>query len=758
MKRIINTFLLAVVCCLTAWAGDNKLSIAEFQLSPGDEKELEIGLTNEDDMSVLQFDVTFPKGLTYDVKSLSKVTARITRSSHSVFAEPQSSTNGMRYRFGVLSSTNAIIKGNSGAILTIKVKAAADYTGGVIRVDSIEGSNGNLATPVPYLMPDFNVNAGVKVGSVAVDTTSLPLYIGQPAVVNVALNNIIALSALQAKVTLPEGLEFAKDAEGAEVSYTDRWTEQHYGVIGKPDSNNGYKLVVAANPNSDFAGNSGNLFGLNVVAKEGYKGGDIKISDFIVSNMLGAEYRIDTTLVVNCPNANVADNEKGMEQLLAVLTEAQTAYSKADLKIADECPHVSEEYAAKLLEVGEPINTIGNEAAEKYEAGTITNEYVAEAVAKIKDVLPKLDSIVALAVNAEAAYMKKAANDTAYVKLNAEVAELTKALDAAKAQVKEECKDVEASFADVVAAIVADIDSLQKDLNAKNDTLGLTAESALDAQAVKAVNDAIAKYVADAKAAQAAVEANEKGNADILAALAELQKAYGIADSTIAADCAAVKEEYLTRLQEANASAATIGEEAAAKHEAGEITAEYATETIAKVNGISAKFDEILSAAKAAQAQYDADKKAYEEKVAMNDSVYKKLSAEIAASQARLDEVKRTIEDEYSEVASQFSGTELTIQLELNKVAKELKAQYDNMELTETSSVDLSILNAAIEQLLADAKKAYETTGIAGTDAGSHAECTGIYTLGGAKVETPAKGNTYIFRYADGRVRKVHVK
>ena len=246
----------------------------------------------------------------------------------------------------------------------------------------------------------------------------------------------------------------------------------------------------------------------------------------------------------------------------------------------------------------------------------------------------------------------KGDNDAAYVRLVEEVATLQKTLDDAKAKVAEECKDVAENYVEAVEAIQKQIDAIKADLNLKNENCDLTAESVLDAEAVKAVKEAVEKYVADAQAAQA----------DVV-------------------------------------------------------------------------------------------------KKAANEAAYKRLSEELAAVQARFDEVKGIIDEKYSNVAGQFVGVEMTIQLEINRVSKELKAQYENIELTEESQLDVQVLKDTIEQLLDDAKKASETAGINGILNGADgAECIGVYTLDGTEVNAPVKGQTYVVRYADGKTMKVFIR
>ncbi len=302
MKRIFNTLALALLCCLTASAGDNKLSIANFQIIPGEEKTLEVVLTNEDNISSLQFDMAFPEGLSYVDGSLSKVTARITRSSHSIIGAEQDDGT---YRFGVLSTSastaSSAIKGNSGAILTMKVKADESFAGGNIQVTEIIGSDATVDTPVRIDMSEFQVKAGLYVGTMDVDVKDVALKSGDTSTIYLLLNNTVTLSALQAKITLPEGIEFDTDADGENVTYTDRLSDNHVATINLiPGTTNEYMLVISALTGDDFDGNEGNLIGLNIKANDEFEGGNIVIKDVIVSNKLAIRYDMDATLTVSC--------------------------------------------------------------------------------------------------------------------------------------------------------------------------------------------------------------------------------------------------------------------------------------------------------------------------------------------------------------------------------------------------------------------------------------------------------------------------
>ena len=296
----------------------------------------------------------------------------------------------------------------------------------------------------------------------------------------------------------------------------------------------------------------------------------------------------------------------------------------------------------------------------------------------------------------------KMGNDAAYAKLTEEVAALQKSLDDAKAKVAEECKDVAENFTEAVAAIQAQIDAIKKDLDTKNAACDLTEESTLDAEAVKAVNDAIAKYLEDAAAAQAEYlkkVANDAAYAKLTEEVAALQKSLDDAKAKVAEECKDVAENFTEAVAAIQTQIDAIKKDLDDKNTAIELTEESTldAEAVKAVNDAIAKY---LEDAATAQANF--------EKKAANDAAYAKLSDEIAAVQARFDEVVKTIEKDYAMVAAQFAETEAGIQNDIDAVAEDLKAKADRIELDENSTVDLQAIKTAIEKLLTDAKDAYQ--------------------------------------------------
>ena len=148
----------------------------------------------------------------------------------------------------------------------------------------------------------------------------------------------------------------------------------------------------------------------------------------------------------------------------------------------------------------------------------------------------------------------------------------------------------------------------------------------------------------------------------------------------------------------------------------------------------------------------------YQQKVTANEEAYTRLTADIAAVQAKLDAAKTTIETDYAEVAEQFTADIAALQEDIDSISNEVKDLYDEVKLTAEIQIDATAIEAGIEKVLADAKKAHEGSSIAGVKGPEGAELLGIYTVSGKRVAAPLKGQVNIFKYSDGAVKKFYMK
>ena len=324
-SRFSATVMLLAMGCIAAFAQGNKLYIEDFDIAPGETKILDIILENEDPVSSLQFDITFPTGLSYVEESLERVTSRITRTSHSIVAAKQGENV---YRMGILSTSsemaNSAVKLKEGALLRIKVKAAIDYKGSSIKITQIIGSNGTVSDPVRLDMDDCVVNANVHVGDLKNEQTDVVVRPLEFATVDFALDNIIDIVGLQAVVTLPEGINLAEDKYGEYITYSNRLSGNVVASISLlPGETNKYQLLISSLTSDKFEGSEGTLFGLNIMANNSFKSGDIKVSDIKVSSVYGVSYDLSNELSVSVasvddPSGDGAWNINDVYQILDI--------------------------------------------------------------------------------------------------------------------------------------------------------------------------------------------------------------------------------------------------------------------------------------------------------------------------------------------------------------------------------------------------------------------------------------------------------
>lgn len=307
-------------------AGNNKLKIADFYIAPGEEKELTVELENEDNISSLQFDVKLPTGLNLVDKSLARVLKRITRTSHSVLVAQQEDGD---LRFGVLSTSSEVknsgIKDNSGAILTFKVKAANNFRGGELSFNECVGSNATVEgqVPVELEIEADNTKSLLDVGKLSVENESMIVRPSEEKVLKVSLNNNIKLVALQATVTLPEGVSFALgDEDYPKVDYGKRLSGNVEVLVkAVPDKANVYTLVLSSVTSDVIEGNEGNLFGLYLTAAPTFKEGDVKIEKIIVSNAAGYRYDMEkgTVCHIKCVDDPSGDGAWDVDDVKMVI-------------------------------------------------------------------------------------------------------------------------------------------------------------------------------------------------------------------------------------------------------------------------------------------------------------------------------------------------------------------------------------------------------------------------------------------------------
>ena len=147
MKTIKNLYYL-ILCTLllmpVAVMADNTLVIEPFDIKGGETKNLIIDLENDQAITLVQFDLQLPEGLSVEKRNGTKYMIglagnRTTLEDHSVSAnfltDPE---KGDFYRVLLSSGDNIELEGTSGPVLSITIAAASTFKSGTIKLTGIE--------------------------------------------------------------------------------------------------------------------------------------------------------------------------------------------------------------------------------------------------------------------------------------------------------------------------------------------------------------------------------------------------------------------------------------------------------------------------------------------------------------------------------------------------------------------------------------------------------------------------------------------
>ena len=320
-SRFSATVMLFALGCVATFAG-SKLYIRDaesgavnsFSIIPGEKKTVQVVLENPDDkVSYLEFMLYFNNGLKYVDKSLTKVTDRITRDSHSLIVTSEYEGS---YHVGVLSKSatmaSSAIKGTNGAILEVQVEAAPDYAPVTswdkkysFSVSGIVACDATILEAKPVIINENEsgesdpvyVSVAPFVGNASADQTGAAIRPLGDCELGVSFANTIALTNIECKVTLPEGLNFSIDGE---ISKGDRVSENVDVALrpieGEPNS---YKVLLSSLTNDALHGNDGNIFTMNLHANKNFYSGKVVVSDIVVSSPYNVFYDIDDVLEYN---------------------------------------------------------------------------------------------------------------------------------------------------------------------------------------------------------------------------------------------------------------------------------------------------------------------------------------------------------------------------------------------------------------------------------------------------------------------------
>ena len=337
MKKLNNSILqklsmMIAFCCVALLANaDNKLFIDNFTVNPGEEVEVKVQLENTDNISSLQFDLLLSDGLKYVEGSMTKELTRVKRTSHSLKAQDITpvAANIQILRVALLSGASdmskSAIAGNSGAILSFKVKVDSKFKDGLIQLYNVVASDATGDVVKEMALSDTYASVAPYIGEASFGVEEVTFPVGEPMYVPVNLTNDVPVVGLQAKLVLPQGISLVKDEDGEVVVYNDMRLSTNTVVRAQKleSEGNEWLLLVESVTSDVFAGNEGTLFALRLQADETFIEGGISLLDVRVATTNGTSYTISdeaTPIMIHAIPAPTDPNGDGKWNSLDIFT------------------------------------------------------------------------------------------------------------------------------------------------------------------------------------------------------------------------------------------------------------------------------------------------------------------------------------------------------------------------------------------------------------------------------------------------------
>ena len=708
----LATLLLLLTTVLASFAQNVKVSMEDFEIAPGEQKVVSINVTNDVPFGrQMGGDIFLQEGLKVvpnaDGDYLTRNMTRCT-TSHALSAATKAENPAFvegQIRFSLQSASGKMLKGNEGAVVTFTVEATAtlapdskisfrdawitnSYEEKVVADCEANVHNSNYEAPVLELTAkDFSLTPSKQVNLSFVLTNNMPI------------------SAFQANITLPEGLEFVENEDGDYATFSQaRLTSSH--VPSTTLNGKTLNVMLYSSKSANVKGEDGELFYVTLKATGDLAESSTITIDKIVGSTSAGDRKDFDAFTVTVSNPDIAAKTDAD----AKIADVKNSFESSKTAIAACAESVQTAVAGDIQVIAEKIANVEASLSSDVANGDVAanaearNQAIAEVMTLIAALNQKAD-------DAQKAYEEEqarlAANEAAYTKLTGDIAKVQATLDAAKTEIETNDADVAAQFTETIASIQSAIQALTDDLQAKYDATELTAESTVD---TTAVSDTIAKLLEDAAAAQQAYEeeqarlaANEAAYAKLTGDIAKIQATLDAAKAQVETEAADVAEQFTETIAGIQSAIQALTDDLKAKYDATELTAESTVDTTAVSDNIA----KLLEDAAAAQKIFEEDAARY----AANEAAYAKLTGDIAKVQATLDAAKKEIETNAAGVAKQFEGTVAEIQSAINAITADVRGKYEAIDLSAECSGDPRAVPASPARRPADvaaAQKVYE--------------------------------------------------
>lgn len=723
----LAALLLAAMTCVMAGA-ENRVYVKPFNIVDETPVVVPVFMDNDVDINSISFRIDLPDEL--ELVGEPERTDRLTNSQEILF-------RGVAV---VVNTYEAPVVGNSGAIMTLKVKVKDGMlTNKAVTFGLSKISMGDVNNKVVNTQKSMTADVMLGEQPEYVFSGSAPeavISAGETFPVEVCLSNNFAMGGMQFVVKMPAGF----DIVNTDITHSNRLSlGTRLRKFKQPDGSLKYVVSDMSSVNIADAG-EGPLFILYVKAADNYSDyeGKITVSNVEVSTVPdGSGHTVSVD--ANGFEVKVINGGRYLADAEAVVAGLRSDLAAALTTIASEAADVKDNFTgADITAAIDAIETAAREAAASKTLQTVYESVVTEPAAAVS---ASIEQLVADAKAAQKAFedevARKAANDAAYQASLTEIQRLTDKLNEMRQTAAASYPD--ATVDTQVAAAQAALDKAKAEADAARAAVADEGNYSytVDTEGITALINAI-ETAAEAQR----TAANE---AAYQATLAEIQRLTDKLDNMKALIATTYPD---VNVDDAIAAAAAAIE--AAKNGAADALAAVKDEGkysyTVDAAAIEALIDAIRTAAVEAQAALDKENARTE----ANQAAYEEAIAQIDALQAALDAMKANVEENYPDanVTAEIEAAQAAIDNARSEAEDALEAVAEEGTFAYSPDTD------SVDALIAAIETAAKAAGIVNIEADA-AKGILYYDINGRRVINPERGMVVIRRTADGQVTKI---
>ena len=687
----LAALLLAAMTCVMAGA-ENRVYVKPFNIVDETPVVVPVFMDNDVDINSISFRIDLPDEL--ELVGEPERTDRLTNSQEILF-------RGVAV---VVNTYEAPVVGNSGAIMTLKVKVKDGMlTNKAVTFGLSKISMGDVNNKVVNTQKSMTADVMLGEQPEYVFSGSAPeavISAGETFPVEVCLSNNFAMGGMQFVVKMPAGF----DIVNTDITHSNRLSlGTRLRKFKQPDGSLKYVVSDMSSVNIADAG-EGPLFILYVKAADNYSDyeGKITVSNVEVSTVPdGSGHTVSVD--ANGFEVKVINGGRYLADAEAVVAGLRSDLAAALTTIASEAADVKDNFTgADITAAIDAIETAAREAAASKTLQTVYESVVTEPAAAVS---ASIEQLVADAKAAQKAFedevARKAANDAAYQASLTEIQRLTDKLNEMRQTAAASYPD--ATVDTQVAAAQAALDKAKAEADAARAAVAdegnysYAVDTAAIEALIKAVGDEAAKQQAAADAEKARVAANEAAHNAVLDEIAALQ-------ASLDATKAAAAESYPDADVDKQVAAAQAAIDKA-KAEAAAAKAAVKDEGNYSYAVDKATIEALITAVTNEAAKQQADADAEKARVAANEAAHNAVLDEIAALQASLDATKAAAAESYpdADVDKQVAAAQAAIDKAKAEAAAAKAAVKD--EGNYSYAVDKATIEALITAVTNEAAK-----------------------------------------------------